>query len=93
MATKFNLIAEVLVDSSVVKSYEGLDLDFKDALSLFISNTLREKGYGTRIKVYQHNMYERLNENAEDYILRDAQEEIENEILNSKMCVGGSCED
>ena len=93
MANKYNLIAEVLVDDSVIRSYEGLDLDFKDALGLFISNTLRQKGYGTRIKVYQHHMYERLNENAEDYILRDAQEEIENEILNSKMCVGGSCED
>jgi hypothetical protein len=93
MATKFNLIAEVLVDDSVVKSYEGIDFEFKDALAKFISDTLREKGYGTRIKVYEHSMFERLNENADDYILRDAQEDIENEILNSKMCVNGSCED
>jgi hypothetical protein len=93
MAIKFNVIAEVLVDDKVVDGFQGLDFEFKDALANFISSNLREKGYGTRIKVYQHNMFDRLNENADDYILRDAQEEIENEILNSKMCVGGSCED
>ena len=83
MATKFNVIAEVLVDDGVDSS----------TIEEVINRTLRERGYGTRIKVYQHNMFERLNENADDYILRDAQEEIENEILNSKMCIGGSCED
>jgi len=83
MAIKFNVIAEVLVDDGVDSS----------TIEEVINRTLRERGYGTRIKVYQHNMFERLNENADDYILRDAQEEIENEILNSKMCIGGSCED
>jgi hypothetical protein len=92
MAIKFNLIAEVLVDDSVVKSYEGVDFEFKDALAKFISDTLREKGYGTRTKVYRHNMFERLNENAEDYLIRDAKEEIENEIL-TQHCIGGNCED
>jgi hypothetical protein len=92
MSVKFNVIAEVLVDSSVVDGFKGLDSEFKDALAIFISSTLREKGYGTRIKVYQHNMFERLNENAEDYLIRDAKEEIENEIL-TQHCVGGNCED
>jgi hypothetical protein len=93
MAVKFSVIAEVVVKDDVVRSYDGLDFEFKDALSTFISNTLKEKGYGTYIKVYEHDLFGRLSDNAEDYILRDAQEEIENEILNSKMCVGGNCED
>jgi len=93
MAIKFNVIAEVKVKDDVVRSYDRLDFEFKDALATYISNILKEKGYGVSIKVYEHDMFDRLNENADDYILRDAQEEIENEILNSKMCVGGSCED
>jgi hypothetical protein len=92
MSVKFNVIAEVLVDSSVVDGFKGLDSEFKDALATFISIQLRDKGYGTRIKVYQHNMFERLNENAEDYLIRDAREEIENEIL-TQHCIGGNCED
>ena len=93
MAIKFSIIAEVVVKDDVVRSYDGLDFEFKDTLATYISNILKEKGYGVSIKVYEHDMFDRLNENADDYILRDAQEEIENEILNSKMCVGGSCED
>jgi hypothetical protein len=93
MAVKFSVIAEVVVKDDVVRSYDGLDFEFKDALATFISSTLREKGYGTHIKVYEHDLFGRLSDNAEDYIIRDAQEEIENEILNSKMCVGGNCED
>lgn len=93
MATKFSIIAEVVVKDDVVRSYDGVDFEFKDTLATFISNILKEKGYGTYIKVYEHDLYGRLSENADDYILRDAQEEIENEILNSNMCVGGNCED
>ena len=93
MATKFNLIVEVSVDSSVVDEYDKINSDYGETLSAIIQDSFRRSIYATRTKVYRHNMFERLNENAEDYILRDAQEEIENEILNSKMCIGGSCED
>lgn len=62
-------------------------------IASIIKDIHEDTGMMCKVKVYQHNMFERLNENAEDYLIRDAQEEIENEILNSKMCIGGSCED
>lgn len=83
MIIKFSVIAEVIVDDGVDSS----------VIEEVINSTLREKGYRTRSKVYEHEMYERLNENAEEYIIQDAREEIENEILNSKTCGNGNCED
>jgi len=93
MANKFNIVVEVSVDKNVVDEYDKIGSAYEDTLSAIIQDSFKRNIYTTRTKVYRHNMYERLNENAEDYILRDAQEEIENEILNSKMCIGGSCED
>jgi len=93
MATKFNIVVEVSVDKNVVDEYDKIGSAYEDTLSAIIQDTFKRNIYTSRNKVYRHNMFERLNENAEDYILRDAQEEIENEILNSKMCIGGSCED
>ena len=93
MAVKFNIVVEVNVDKNVVDEYDKIGSAYEDTLSAIIQDTFKRNIYTSRNKVYRHNMFERLNENAEDYILRDAQEEIENEILNSKMCVGGTCED
>ena len=93
MAIKFNVIVEVNVDSSVVDEYDKMNSDYGETISAIIQDTFRRNIYTTRTKVYRHNMFERLNENAEDYLIRDAREEIENEILNSKMCIGSSCED
>lgn len=93
MAVKYNVIVEVSVDKSVVDEYDNINSPYEETISAIIQDSFRRSIYTTRTKVYRHNMFERLNENAEDYILRDAQEEIENEILNSKMCVGGNCED
>lgn len=93
MAVKYNVIVEVSVDKSVVDEYDNINAPYEETISAIIQDSFRRSIYTTRTKVYRHNMFERLNENAEDYILRDAQEEIENEILNSKMCVGGNCED
>jgi hypothetical protein len=61
-------------------------------IASIIKDRVEDTGYPCKVKVYEHNMYERLNENAEDYLIRDAREEIENEIL-TQHCVGGNCED
>ena len=92
MSVKFNVIAEISVDSDVVDVYDKINSDYGENISAIIKDTYKSSIYSTRIKVYRHNMFERLNENAEDYIIRDAQEEIENEIL-TQHCVGGNCED
>ncbi len=92
MATKFNVIVEVNVDKDVVDEYDKIDSDYGETISAIIQDSFKRNIYTTRTKVYRHNMFERLNENAEDYLIRDAKEEIENEIL-TQHCIGGNCED
>jgi hypothetical protein len=92
MAIKFNVIVEVNVDKDVVDEYDKIDSDYGETISAIIQDSFKRNIYTTRTKVYRHNMFERLNENAEDYLIRDAREEIENEIL-TQHCIGGSCED
>jgi hypothetical protein len=92
MAIKFNVIVEVNVDKDVVDEYDKIDSDYGETISAIIQDSFKRNIYTTRTKVYRHNMFERLNENAEDYLIRDAKEEIENEIL-TQHCIGGNCED
>ena len=92
MAIKFNVIVEVNVDKDVVDEYDKIDSDYGETISAIIQDSSKRNIYTTRTKVYRHNMFERLNENAEDYLIRDAKEEIENEIL-TQHCIGGNCED
>jgi len=92
MSVKFNVIVEISVDSDVIEVYDKINSDYGESISAIIKDTYKSNIYSTRIKVYRHNMFERLNENAEDYLIRDAQEEIENEIL-TQHCIGGNCED
>jgi len=93
MSVKFNAVVEISVDEEFIKPYDNGEIPYEQALSAIINDALNKRGNSSKTKVYRHNMFERLNENAEDYLIRDAKEEIENEILNSKMCIGGSCED
>ena len=92
MSVKFNVVVEISVDSDVIEVYDKMGSDYGESISAIIKDTFSRNIFSTRIKAYRHNMYERLNENAEDYLIRDAQEEIENEIL-TQHCIGGNCED
>lgn len=99
---KYVAIVEIKMDKGRVneinswnehKDWGDDDFTPERHIESIIKDHVEDTGLLCKVKVYEHNMFDRLNENAEDYILRDAQEEIENEILNSKMCIGGNCED
>lgn len=91
---KFNAIVEIQVEEQHAKEIQMWNEDFGVGghLITIITELLKDRGFLAKAEIYQHSMYERLNENAESYMIQDAQEDIENEIL-AKSCIGGTCED
>jgi len=56
-------------------------------------NACVEAGLVVRYEPYTSDMYAQLNDKALDIEKQDALASLEEEILNNKACINGSCED
>ena len=91
---KFIVVAEVNMDAAKVAELQKWNVEPSDHVATLMSENARELGLivKTWVREVDHSSYERLKEDAESYAIRDAMEELENEIT-SRACIGGSCED
>ena len=68
-----------------------------DSVSRFLFddyiNTCAEAGLVVRYEPYTSDMYAQLNDKALDIEKQEALASLEEEILNNKACINGSCED
>jgi hypothetical protein len=91
---KFIIVAELKLNNDEYKVVESWGVEPTDYISTQIAEHMREKGMIIKVwsKEVDHSSYARLKEDAESYAVRDAMEELENEIT-SRACIGGVCED
>jgi len=91
---KFLYIAEVRLDEKRCDEIENWGILVED----FVDSVLSDHGRGrgllmkTRAIETDHSKYELAINTVFDSIREDATEELENEILTNRMCLGGNCE-
>lgn len=92
---KFLAVVEVSMDKGRVKEIEswGEDITPEMHIGSIIKDHVQDKGLLCKLDVIEGQIYNEVKEYAYQVLNHKAVEELEQEILESKMCINGSCED
>ena len=101
MSKKFSVLVDVTLDENKYKELLGYGTrpDNWDNPIEYVQHALQEECRVRGLSVtfdtqeVEKHLSERLSESRTAIMRDDATEEIENEILNNKKCIGGVCED
>ena len=85
MTKKYTVVMELTVPKDEPKDIDSLIFNIK--------HHCQGDGIVVRCEVHDVDAFENLNKSAVNIIQNQALEEIEEEILHGKYCIGGSCED
>jgi hypothetical protein len=92
---KFLAIVEVSIPKAKLDEIEswGEDITGETYVASVIKDHVKDKGLLCKIDVIEGEIYSEVKEYAYEVINNKAVEELEKEILEAKMCMGGTCED
>jgi len=101
MSSKFNVLVDVILDEVRYKKF--LDYSSRpdnwDNKIEYVQQALLEQCATRGLSVsfdtqeVDRPLNERLSESRSNFLRADALEELEEEVLSNKRCIGGSCED
>jgi hypothetical protein len=83
--TKKTLVLELSIPQNTPKDIDNLIFNIK--------HHCQSEGIVVRCKLHDVDAFEKLNATADIIAKNEALIELEEEILNSKMCLNGNCED
>jgi len=86
-------IVKVKVEDSLINELETDGIDITDHVSSVIHDYMADRGYLVKVDSYDADLFAVLNEYAVININQQAIEDLEKEILDSKMCANGNCDD
>lgn len=91
----FTIVAEVLVPENKVKEVESWNenITIEDYIESVIKDHVQDRGMLCKVAVVEGDLYKDVKEYAHVTANHKAVIELEKEILEAKMCVGGTCED
>ena len=91
---KFIYIAEVRLDEKRCDEVESWGLLAEDFIDSVLTDHGRDRGFIMKTHAIEtdHSKYDLAINTVFDSIREDATEELENEILTNRMCLGGNCE-
>ena len=91
---KFLYIAEVRLDEARCDEVESWGLLAEDFIDSVLTDHGRDRGFimKTRAIETDHSKYEIAVNTVFDSIRDDAVEELEQELLTNRQCIGGNCE-
>lgn len=92
---KFLAIVEVSMDEGRVREIEswGEDITPEMHIGSIIKDHVQDKGLLCKLDVIEGSIFNEVKEYAYQVINHKAVEELEKEILESKQCINGTCED
>jgi hypothetical protein len=86
-------VVKVKVDESLINELETDGIEVTDHVTSIIQDHLADRGYIVKADSYDADLFAVLCEYAVININQQAIEDLEKEILDSKMCVNGNCDD
>lgn len=91
----FTIVAEVLVPENKVKEVESWNenITIEDFIESVVKDHVQDRGMLCKVAVVEGDLYKDVKEYAHVTANHKAVIELEKEILEAKMCVGGTCED
>jgi hypothetical protein len=92
---KFLVIAEVSIPKAKLEDIEswGEDITGETYVASITKDHVADKGLLCKLDVIEGEIYSEVKEYAYEVLNNKAVEELEKEILEAKMCMGGTCED
>ena len=93
--TEFLVVMEVSIPDSKIKEVESWaeSITIESYLDSVISDHVKDRGMLCKTAIIEGDLYKDVKEYAHVVANNRAVVELENEILDSKQCIGGSCED
>jgi|TARA_R110000803_G_scaffold94496_1_gene162177 nitrogen regulatory protein PII-like uncharacterized protein len=91
----FNVIMDVKIPEGKYEEVESWGSSPKEYIISVIKDHAQERGMIVNIVAEEvdHPLMTRLSENRDAIMRQDALNDLEEEVLNAKMCIGGTCED
>jgi|694.fasta_scaffold46538_7 hypothetical protein len=91
----FTLVLEVLVPEGKIKEVESWheNISIEDYIESVVKDHVNDRGMLCKLAVVEGDLYKDVKEYAHELANHKAVVALEQEILDSKMCIGGSCED
>jgi hypothetical protein len=91
---KFIYIAEVKLEESRCNDVENDGILVEDFINSVLSDHGRDRGFlmTTRVMETEKSKYDLAVNTVFESIKIDVVEDLENEILTNRMCLGGNCE-
>jgi hypothetical protein len=91
----FTLVLEVLVPESKIKEVESWheNISIEDYIESVVKDHVHDRGMLCKLAVVEGDLYRDVKEYTHEIANHKAVVALEQEILDSKMCIGGSCED
>jgi hypothetical protein len=92
---RFTVVAEIGIPKAKLNDIEswGEDITGETYIASVIKDHVADKGLLCKLDVIEGEVYGEVKEYAYEVINNKAVEELEKEILEAKMCIGGTCED
>ena len=92
---RFTVVAEIGIPKAKLNDIEswGEDITGETYIASIIKDHVADKGLLCKLDVIEGEVYGEVKEYAYEVINNKAVEELEKEILEAKMCIGGTCED
>ena len=93
--TKFSAVVEVSMPKDKLNEIEswGEDITGETFIQSIIKDHVADRGLLCKLDVIEGEVYNEVKEYAYEVINHKAVEELEKEILESKQCLNGTCED
>lgn len=91
---KFLYVAEVKIDEEKYQEVLGWGINPADFVNSVLTDHGKDRKLMMQTAVYEtvESIYEEVTDKAEDLIEAFLIEDLELEILNNRMCIGGNCE-
>jgi hypothetical protein len=92
---RFTVVAEIGIPKAKLNDIEswGEDITGETYIASVIKDHVADKGLLCKLDVIEGEVYGEVKEYAYEVLNNKAVEELEKEILEAKMCIGGTCED
>jgi hypothetical protein len=91
---KFLYVAEVKIDEARYQEVLGWGIDPTKFIDSVLSDHGRDRGLLMETATYEtvESIFDPITDEAEELIENFLMEDLEFEILNNRMCLGGNCE-
>lgn len=92
---KFSVVANITLDEDKLRMIGSLggDITPETYIESVIKDHVQDRGMMININVLEGDIYKDVKEYQHTLINHKAVLELEQEILDSKMCINGTCED